>query len=328
MKDIEENSNSSSNELSLEEIDRMVAEKQNMSISEINDEVRQLENDIKVKRIEIQGLPSDALNLTINKRRNSIVTELFKERPWLIANIEQVLDKSSENDEFEDPAESMMNSPSNDKLVVLKLSSRLNLLSSNTGLIDFHDLKPGDLVGIRRDNFAIIEKLPVGYDHRVKAMEVDERPSDSYSDIGGLDHQINEIQEAIILPITRKSQFEKLNILPSKGVLMHGPSGTSKTLIARAWAAETNATFLKLSASQLSQHFIGEGTKLVREEFALAKEKAPTIIFIDELDAIGMKKFDSDQSGDREVQRTMMELLNQLDSFSSLYGIKVIAATN
>jgi len=132
MKDIEENSNSSSNELSLEEIDRMVAEKQNMSISEINDEVRQLENDIKVKRIEIQGLPSDALNLTINKRRNSIVTELFKERPWLIANIEQVLDKSSENDEFEDPAESMMNSPSNDKLVVLKLSIRWNVYAEVT----------------------------------------------------------------------------------------------------------------------------------------------------------------------------------------------------
>jgi len=199
MKDIEENSNSSSNELSLEEIDRMVAEKQNMSISEINDEVRQLENDINVKRIEIQGLASDALNLTINKRRNLIVTELFKERPWLIANIEQVLDKSSENDEFEDTAESMMNSPSNDKMVVLKLSSRLNLLSSNIGWIDFNDLKPGDLVGIRRDNFAIIEKLPIEYDHRVKAMEVDERPSDNYSDIGGLDHQINKIQEAIIL---------------------------------------------------------------------------------------------------------------------------------
>jgi len=168
MKDIEENSNSSSNELSLEEIDRMVAEKQNMSISEINDEVRQLENDINVKRIEIQGLASDALNLTINKRRNLIVTELFKERPWLIANIEQVLDKSSENDEFEDTAESMMNSPSNDKMVVLKLSSRLNLLSSNIGWIDFNDLKPGDLFGIRRDIFSIIEKLPIEYDHRIR----------------------------------------------------------------------------------------------------------------------------------------------------------------
>ena len=115
-------------------------------------------------------------------------------------------------------------------------------------------MKPGDLVGIRRDNFAIIEKLPIEYDHRVKAMEVDERPSDNYSDIGGLDHQINENQEAIILPLTRKSQFERLNILPSKVVLMYGPPGTGKTLIARACAAETNPTFLKLSATKLSQH--------------------------------------------------------------------------
>ena len=109
---------------------------------------------------------------------------------------------------------------------------------------------------------------------------------------------------------------------------MYGPPATGKTLIARACAAETNATFLQLSATQLSQHFIGEGAKLVREAFALAKEKAPTIIFIDELDAIGMKRFDSDQSGDREVQRTMLELLNQLDGLSPSDGIKVIAATN
>merc|ERR1712135_240564 len=171
-----------------------------------------LEKDANMKQIEIQGLASDALNLTINKRQNIIVTELLNERLWIIANIEQVLDKSSENDEFEDTAKSMMNSPSNDKMVVLKLSSRLKLLSSNIGWIDFNDLKPGDLIGIRRDNFAIIEKLPIEYDHRVKAMEVDERPSDNYSDIGGLDHQINEIQEAIILPLTRKSRFEKKRI--------------------------------------------------------------------------------------------------------------------
>merc|ERR1712135_30404 len=192
-----------------------------------------LEKDANMKQIEIQGLASDALNLIINKRQNRIVTELFIGRPWIIANIEQVLDKSSENDEFEDTSESMMNSRSNDKMVVLKLS-RLNLLSSNIGWILFNDLKPGDLVGIRRDNFAIVEKLPIEYDHRVKAMEIDVSPSDNYSDIGGLDHQINEIQEAIILHLTRKSRFEKSNILPSKEALMYGPPGTGKTLIARA----------------------------------------------------------------------------------------------
>merc|ERR1712187_145362 len=113
-----------------------------------------------------------------------------------------------------------------------------------------------------------------------------------------------------------------------KGALMYGPPGTGKTLLARACAAETNATFLKLAGPQLVQMFIGDGAKLVRDCFALAKEKAPSIIFIDELDAVGTKRFDSDKSGDREVQRTMLELLNQLDGFSSDSRIKVIAATN
>eukprot|EP00455_Lapot_gusevi_P025597 TRINITY_DN2699_c0_g1_i4.p1 TRINITY_DN2699_c0_g1~~TRINITY_DN2699_c0_g1_i4.p1 ORF type:complete len:283 (+),score=111.62 TRINITY_DN2699_c0_g1_i4:56-850(+) len=159
-------------------------------------------------------------------------------------------------------------------------------------------------------------------------MEVDEKPTEDYSDIGGLDKQIEELIEAIVLPIKHKDRFKNLGIKPPKGVLMFGPPGTGKTLLARACAAKTEATFLKIAAPQLVQMFIGDGAKLVRDAFALAKEKAPTIIFIDELDAIGTKRFDSDKSGDREVQRTMLELLNQLDGFSSDDRIKVIAATN
>jgi len=128
--------------------------------------------------------------------------------------------------------------------------------------------------------------------------------------------------------MTHKKLFDKLGIRPPKGVLLYGPPGTGKTLLARACAAQTNACFLKLAAPQLVQMFIGDGAKLVRDAFALAREKAPAIIFIDELDAIGMKRFDSDKSGDREVERTMLELLNQMDGFSSDDRIKVIAATN
>jgi len=128
--------------------------------------------------------------------------------------------------------------------------------------------------------------------------------------------------------MTHKHLFDKIGIRPPKGVLMYGPPGTGKTLLARACAAKTNAMFLKLAAPQLVQMFIGDGAKLVRDAFALAREKAPAIIFIDELDAVGTKRFDSDKSGDREVQRTMLELLNQLDGFSSDDRIKVIAATN
>lgn len=159
-------------------------------------------------------------------------------------------------------------------------------------------------------------------------MEVDEKPTEDYTDIGGLDKQIEELIEAIVLPMTHAERFENIGIRAPKGVLMHGPPGTGKTLIARACAAQTNATFLKLGGTQLVQMFIGDGAKMVRDAFELAKEKSPAIIFIDELDAIGTKRFNSEKSGDREVQRTMLELLNQLDGFTQDSKIKVIAATN
>lgn len=174
----------------------------------------------------------------------------------------------------------------------------------------------------------MLDTLPSEYDSRVKAMEIDEKPTEDYSDVGGLDKQIEELVEAVVLPMTHADRFKKLGIKPPKGVLMYGSPGTGKTLLARACAAQTNSTFLKLAGPQLVQMYIGDGAKLVRDAFALAKEKAPTIIFIDELDAVGTKRFDSDTTGDREVQRTMLELLNQLDGFSSDDRIKVIAATN
>ena len=170
--------------------------------------------------------------------------------------------------------------------------------------------------------------LPAEYDSRVKAMEVDEKPTEDYTDIGGLDKQIQELTEAVVLPMTHADKFVTLGIRAPKGVLLYGPPGTGKTLIARACAAQTNAAYLKLAGPLLVQMFIGDGAKLVRDAFALAKEKAPAIIFIDEIDAIGTKRFDSDTNGDREVQRTMLELLNQLDGFSSDDRVKIIAATN
>ncbi|KAG0475624.1 hypothetical protein HPP92_015310 [Vanilla planifolia] len=209
-----------------------------------------------------------------------------------------------------------------------KTSTRQTIFLPVVGLVDPDKLKPGDLVGVNKDSYLILDTLPSEYDSRVKAMEVDEKPTEDYSDIGGLEKQIQELVEAIVLPMTHKDRFQKLGIRPPKGVLLYGPPGTGKTLMARACAAQTNATFLKLAGPQLVQMFIGDGAKLVRDAFQLAKEKSPCIIFIDEIDAIGTKRFDSEVSGDREVQRTMLELLNQLDGFSSDDRIKVIAATN
>lgn len=213
------------------------------------------------------------------------------------------------------------------KASVIKTSSRQSFYLPSTGLVDPSELKPGDLIAVNKESYNIYEKLPPEYDSRVKAMEVDERPTEEYSDIGGLDKQIEELQEAIVLPIIHKERFTKLGIRPPKGLLMHGPPGTGKTLMARACAAETKATFLKLAGPQLVQMYIGDGARIVRDAFDLARAKAPCIIFIDELDAIGSKRGGGDNEN-REVHRTMMELLNQLDGFDQNDDIKVICATN
>ena len=217
---------------------------------------------------------------------------------------------------------------------VVRTSTRQTIFLPVPGLVDPQELKPSDLVGTNKDSYLILEKLPAEFDSRVQAMEVDERPTEEYSDIGGADQQIQELIEAVVLPMTHKDMFDAIGIRPPKGVLLHGPPGTGKTLLARACANQTNAIFLKLAGPQLVQMFIGDGAKLIRDAFELAKAKiqqgvsAGAILFIDEIDAIGTKRFGGDQSGDREVQRTMLELLSQLDGFSSNEMIKVIAATN
>ena len=226
------------------------------------------------------------------------------------------------------------------KCAVIKTSTRQTVFLPLIGLVPAEKLKPGDLVGVNKDSYLVLDTLPAEFDSRVKAMEVDERPTETYTDIGGLEKQIEELVEAIVLPMEQADKFKTLGIKPPKGCLMYGPpgmsacaysrlsaltvrEGTGKTLMARACAAQTNACYLKLAGPSLVQMFIGDGAKLVRDAFELAKEKAPAIIFIDELDAIGTKRFDSEKSGDREVQRTMLELLNQLDGFSSDERIKV-----
>ena len=237
----------------------------------------------------------------------------------------KILDIGPEGEE--DGANQDLDSMRKGKSAVIKTSTRQTVFLPLIGLVPADELKPGDLIGVNKDSYLILDKLPAEYDSRVKAMEVDERPTETYTDIGGLDKQIEELAEAIVLPMHQADKFKTLGIKPPKGVLMYGPPGTGKTLMARACAAQTNACFLKLAGPSLVQMFIGDGAKLVRDAFELAKEKAPAIIFIDELDAIGTKRFDSEKSGDREVQRTMLELLNQLDGFSSDERIKVCNPT-
>ncbi|XP_027849388.2 26S proteasome regulatory subunit 6A-A-like [Aphis gossypii] len=283
--------------------------------SQLDNEIKRMNTDVMIQSLELQLL-------AVNIKRNEKAIEAHKILPNVVSNVIELLDV----DQFGDVVD--LDSKRTEKCAIVKTSMGHTYFLPNTGLVDPEQLKPGDLVGVNRDTCVILEKLPAPYDARVKAMEVDERPTEQYADIGGLDKQIQELNEAVVLPITRKEKFLNLGIQPPKGVLFYGPPGTGKTLLARACAAQTKSTFLKLAGTQLLQKYVGEGVKLVRDAFALAKEKAPAIIFIDELDAIGTKRFDSEKDGDREVQRTMLELLNQLDGFSSTADIKVIAATN
>jgi proteasome regulatory subunit len=159
-------------------------------------------------------------------------------------------------------------------------------------------------------------------------MEIDEKPRESYEDIGGLADQIEEIRETIELPLLKPESFKKVGIDPPKGVLLYGAPGTGKTLVARAVAHETNSVFIKLIGSELVRKYIGEGARLVRELFRMAEERAPSIVFIDEVDAIGAKRLESATSGDREVQRTLMQLLAEMDGFDVRGDVRIIAATN
>ncbi|URD91831.1 26S protease regulatory subunit 6A [Musa troglodytarum] len=299
-----------------------------MSTEDIIRSSRLLDNEIRVLKGELQRSNHKLQSLQNKIKENQEKIKINKWLPYLVGNIVEILEMNPEEEAEEDGADIDLDSQRKRKCVVLKTSTRHTFFLPVVGLVDPDKLKLGDLVGVNKDNYLILDTLPSEYDSRLKAMEVDEKPTEDYNDIGGLEKQIQELVEAIVLPVTHKDRFQKLGIRPPKGVLLYGPPGTGKTLMARACAAQTKATFLKLAGPQLVQSYIGEGAKLVREAFQLAKEKSPCIIFIDEIDAIGAKRFDSELRGDREVQRTMLELVNQLDGFSSDERIKVIAATN
>ncbi|RPA93940.1 26S proteasome subunit P45 [Choiromyces venosus 120613-1] len=300
----------------------------NGSTTDIIYRKRLLENDVRVMRQEFQRLTHEKNSTKEKIKDNLDKIENNRQLPYLVGNVVELLDMDPTAEAAEDGANVDLDATRAGKSAVIKTSTRQTIFLPLIGLVDPEKLSPGDLIGVNKDSYLVLDTLPAEYDSRVKAMEVDEKPTETYGDIGGLDKQIGELVEAVVMPMEEAERFKKIGIKPPKGALMYGPPGTGKTLLARACAAQSKATFLKIAGPQLVQMFIGDGAKLVRDAFALAKEKAPTIIFIDELDAVGTKRFDSEKSGDREVQRTMLELLNQLDGFSSDDRVKVLAATN
>merc|ERR550514_837903 len=194
--------------------------------------------------------------------------------------------------------------------------------------VDKDQLEPGCSLLTHYKVNSIVGLLADEVDPMVSVMKVDKAPLESYADIGGLETQIMEMKEAVELPLTHPELYEDIGIRPPKGVILYGEPGTGKTLLAKAVANQTSATFLRVTGSELIQKYLGDGPKLVREIFKIAEDYAPSIVFIDEIDAVGTKRYDSQSGGTREIQRTMLELLNQLDGFDERGDVKVIMATN
>jgi 26S proteasome regulatory subunit T6 len=219
--------------------------------------------------------------------------------------------------------------PMGQKKVLVKINPEGKYVVDIDKDIDINDLKPNTRVALRNDSYTLHKILPTKVDPLVSLMKVEAVPDSTYDMIGGLEKQVMEIKEVIELPIKHPELFESLGVAQPKGVLLYGPPGTGKTLLARAVAHHTDCTFIRVSGAELVQKYIGEGSRMVRELFVMAREAAPSIIFMDEIDSIGQSRGGGGSGGgDSEVQRTMLELLNQLDGFEPAQNIKVIMATN
>lgn len=298
---------------------------ENTSKEQLIDTVENLQNEIdllkeenskarsnlmfKVRKLEKDKVLIENEKIRLEKDNKSLRSEIdrFRSPPLVLATITEILD---------------------DNRMTVKSSTGPSFLVNYSKFLDEKLLVPGSRVALNQQTFGIVEVLPSEKDVNVSGMEIETKPDITFEKIGGLEEQIREVKETVELPLTEPELFEKIGIEPPKGVLLYGPPGTGKTLLAKAVANETNATFIKVVASEFVKKYIGEGARLVREVFELAKEKAPAIIFIDELDAVAAKRLKSSTSGDREVQRTLMQLLAELDGFESRGDIGIIGATN
>lgn len=215
-----------------------------MTNEELVAKTREFEAEIRKQKTQITRITNEIKNLDARIKENKEKLNLSTQLPHMVANVGEILDVEDDEDESGFKQDNVNKTK---KALVVKTTGRHTIYLPVIGMVEPEELKPGELIAVNKESFIVYEKLPAEYDSRVKAMEIDERPTEEYSDIGGLDKQIQELIEAIVLPMTHKERFDAIGIRPPKGLLMHGPPGTGKTMMARACAAQTKATFLKLA---------------------------------------------------------------------------------
>ncbi|KAF9763159.1 26S proteasome regulatory subunit 6B like protein [Nosema granulosis] len=218
--------------------------------------------------------------------------------------------------------------PIDNRTAIVGSTAGSNYVVKILSTVDRELLKPNTTVALHRHSSAIVDVLPPEADSTIPILADTEKPNVTYADVGGLDIQKQEIRETVELPLLHKELYNQIGIEPPRGVLLYGPPGTGKTMLVKAVAHHTDATFISVNGSEFVQKYLGEGPRMVRDVFRMAREREPAIIFIDEADSIATKRFDASTSADREVQRVLLELLNQMDGFDQGCNVRVIMATN
>ncbi|WNY23155.1 ATP-dependent zinc metalloprotease FtsH [Methanimicrococcus hongohii] len=310
-----ENTQNSSDSVSIEKVGPETLEPEQLSLEneELHEKIRALTEEVSAAQIENGELKANVLKMTqiiedhrweIRRLKNQI--EDLTKTPFFIATVMEIFDDE----------------------VLIKLHGNNQEILTHTAPDFEQNLEPGMRVAVNGAAYVIMDILSQSTDVRAQVMELIQSPNVSYDQVGGLGDVIQEVIETVELPLTHPELFEKVGIEPPSGVLLYGGPGTGKTLIAKAVATQANATFIRMSGSDLVQKFVGEGARLVKDIFAMARSKAPAILFIDEIDAVGGTRTFDGTSGSAEVNRTMLQLLAEMDGFDGRGDVKIMAATN
>lgn len=267
-----------------------------------SDDIKALKRKIKSLEEHLEDLEKDRWKLSLEVQKLNETIRKMAIPPMLVGTVSRIVSK---------------------RYVVVRTPNGQEFLVGRS-----FDVKLGDNVALNQQTLAIVKVLKPDIDVYVAAMELDDKPTETYADIGGLADCLQQVREVMELPLTNPGVFDKMGIEAPAGILLEGPPGTGKTLVARAVANATHATFIRLVGSELIQKFIGEGARIVRELFKLARQRKPALVFIDEIDAVASRRTPDSQVSDREVQRTLMQLLAEMDGFNQTEGIKIVAATN